>query len=635
MKIYRLGAAIVVVCVFIVLASQPVSAKDKWVNLRTNNFNIVSNASEDDTRELALKLEQFRYVFQKIFNLRRVASVPVTVIVFKNDGAFKPYKPLYNGKPANLAGYFQRGEDENIIVLNISGNELNPMALIFHEYTHMLTSRTARPLPLWLNEGLAELYSSFEVKKNEVTLGIPIRNHVYFLRDQKFLPLESLFAVGHGSPAYNERDKQGVFYAQSWALVHYLTFANKSARQQQLVQFLKLLDSGADVNRAFNEAFKTDYATMEKELRRYIGNSTYQVINYTLDSVEGEKEIQMQPLADAEVEFYLGNVLMGQRRLDEAEARFKQAAALDSNMARPYEGLGFVAMQRSKFEEAEEFFKQAVARDSKNHLAHYYYALSLQRKATGDDGGRLKPEMAKTIIEELKTSIKLMPGFAHSYSLLGYIYLLTEENLAEGAEMMKTAIRLEPQNKHLAINLANIQVRMEDFAGARKTLEPLIASDDAGIKASATSMMKMIDDYTRPQPQEQTPTETDSAATAPTESEQPAERPTLKRKDGDAVKADKNGKGPMLKFVGAETVTGTLVAIECGNGMTLVMKTAEGVARFTVSDPAKIHFYSRDPNFSVAIACGPINVPAYVHFKSLAGNKKYAGDAVAVEFIKQ
>ncbi len=547
MKIYRLSAALIVACVFIALASQPVSAKDKWINLRTKNFNIVSNADEGDTRELALKLEQFGYVFQQIFNLRAAATVPVTVIVFKNNGAFKPFKPLYNGKPANLAGYFQRGEDENVIVLNISGNELRPMALIFHEYTHLLTSQIARPLPLWLNEGLAELYSSFDVKKKEVTLGIPIENHVYFLRDQKFLPLESLFAVQHGSPAYNERDKQGVFYAQSWALMHYLMFGNKSARQPQLVQFVKLLDSGTDVNRAFNEAFKTDYATMEKELRRYIGNSTYTVINYTLDSTEGEKEVQMQPLADAEVEFHLGNLLMRQGRLDEAETRFKQSAALDSNLARPYEGLGFVAIRRSKFEEAEDFFRQAVARNSKNHLAHYYYASSLQRKAMGDGGGSLKPETAKTIIEELKTSIKLMPGFAHSYSLLGYIYLLTEENLAEGAEMMKTAMRLEPQNKRLAINLANIQVRMDDFAGARKTLEPLLASDDSGIKASAASMMKMIDDYTRPQPQ-QTQSEPESVSAAPPESE----RPKLKRKDGNAVRMNESGAGPMLKFEGAE-----------------------------------------------------------------------------------
>lgn len=625
MKIHRLSVALIAACALIALADRPASAKEKWVNLRTKNFNVVSNADERDTRELALKLEQFRYIFQKVFNLREVAAVPVTVVVFKNDGAFKPFKPLYNGKPANVAGYFQRGEDENIIVLNISGDELNPMAVIFHEYTHLLTSHIAKELPLWLNEGLAELYSTFAVKNNEVTLGIPIRSHVYFLRDQKFLPLESLFAVKHDSPVYNEGDKQGVFYAQSWALIHYITLGNKSARQMQLVEFVKLLESGMEVSRAFNEAFKTDYATMEKELRRYIGNSTYQVISIGLSGVEGEKEIQVEPLADSEVEFYLGNILMRQRRLDEAEARFKQSAALDSNLARPYEGMGFVALLREKFNEAEALFKQAVAHNSKNHLAHYYYAELLQRRAIDSDEG-IKPETAKTIIEELKTSIKLMPGFTHSYSLLGYVSLLTGEGLAEGAEMIKTAMRLDPQDKHLAINLAQIQVRMNDLAAARKTLEPLLALNDPAVKASAQSLLKTIDDYTRPRPLQAQP-DTEDATAATSESE----RPRLKRNDGGAANG---GPVPKIKFDGTVTMFGTLAAIECGRGMTFVLKTEEGLKRFTVSAPTTFQFITHDPNFNTTIGCGPINAPVFVHFKPLAGDKKYAGDALAVEFIK-
>ena len=42
------------------------------------------------------------------------------------------------------------------------------------------------------------------------------------LRDSKMLPLPLLFQVDPKSPYYNERDKQSIFYAQSWALMHYL-----------------------------------------------------------------------------------------------------------------------------------------------------------------------------------------------------------------------------------------------------------------------------------------------------------------------------------------------------------------------------------------------------------------------------
>src|SRR5260370_39398939 len=107
----RLHISLVLTTAVIGIVSSPGVAKEKWINLHTKNFNIVSNADEGATRQLGSNLEQFRYVFSQLFNVKGVEPVPVTVIVFKSDGAFKPFKPLYNGKPANVAGYFQRGED--------------------------------------------------------------------------------------------------------------------------------------------------------------------------------------------------------------------------------------------------------------------------------------------------------------------------------------------------------------------------------------------------------------------------------------------------------------------------------------------------------------------------------------------
>jgi hypothetical protein len=200
MKFNRPFINAVVAVAFALLFALPVAAKDKWVNLRTKNFNVISNASEDDTRKVALKLEQYCAITSKLFNIQRASPVPVTVVVFKNDGSFKPFKPLYNGKPANVGGYFQRSEDENIIALNIQGNEEHPLAIIFHEYTHLLTAYTPRPMPLWLSEGFAEFYSTFEVEKNDVKIGMPVASHVFLLRENKFLPLKSLLNLLRNKP---------------------------------------------------------------------------------------------------------------------------------------------------------------------------------------------------------------------------------------------------------------------------------------------------------------------------------------------------------------------------------------------------------------------------------------------------
>src|SRR5215467_6467909 len=196
-------------------------------------------------------------------------------------------------------------------------------------------------------------------------------------------------------------------------------FGDKSIRQPQLVEFVKLFSSGVEWEKAFAQAFKTDYATMEKALRRYIGNDTYSGMNYFLKTTEVDTEMTVQTLEDAEVQFYLGDLLLHTNRVDESVAFFEQARTLDDNLARPYEGLGFVAMRRSNYEQARENFKNAVARDSQNYLAHYYYAQALMREAFGSGTGP-KPESG-LIIDELKKAIKLMPGFAPSYHRLAEI----------------------------------------------------------------------------------------------------------------------------------------------------------------------------------------------------------------------
>ena len=494
MTLRRLKCTIGLACFVVVLIAAPVAAKDTWSNLTTKNFNIISNADEGRTRKLALKLEQFHFVFSRIFNLPLERSIKTTVMVFKNESSFDPYKTLYNGKPANVAGYFQGGEDENLIVMDISANQERPMSVIYHEYTHLLTGNTPRDWPLWLKEGLAELYSSFDVFNGTVLLGAPIARHVGLLRQKTFIPLKDLLSVGHGSSLYNERDRQGIFYAESWALCHYMMIGDSNAREAWMVEYTTLINQGVDGEQAFAQAFKSSAADIEKLLKNYISRSTYSANTYKLPSIEGEKDFSVNPISEAEVQYHLGNLLARTSRIDEAEVLLKRAIEMDPQLAGPYEGLGFVAVRRHRFGEALEHFKQAVTRGSKNHLAHYYYAETLLRQIIGS----VRPPVSLQIAGELRTSIKLMPGFAFAHYSLANLAVMTGENLKEGLEAATTAIKLEPQNKRFALALAALQMETKDYLAAKKTLQPLLSVDvEPKLKESAESMMKTLEERAR------------------------------------------------------------------------------------------------------------------------------------------
>ena len=144
------------------------------------------------------------------------------------------------------------------------------MEVIFHEYTHLLFRHNDRIWPLWLKEGMAEVYSTFETTGYNVRIGKPIDHHLRLLAQQPLMPLAELFAVVHDSPQYNERDRQGIFYAESWLLTHFLMAGDNPAYKARFGQFTQLLRQGQFPEQAFTNALQTTLPAMETELRRYL-----------------------------------------------------------------------------------------------------------------------------------------------------------------------------------------------------------------------------------------------------------------------------------------------------------------------------------------------------------------------------
>jgi hypothetical protein len=108
-------------------------SRDNWRSVRTNHLFVIGNAEAENLRQVAVWLEFFHRAFGRIVSRNVIdSSVPTTVIVFRDDASFRPFKPLYQGRPANLAGFFQPGDDVNYIAISLDPGDRDPFSTAFH-----------------------------------------------------------------------------------------------------------------------------------------------------------------------------------------------------------------------------------------------------------------------------------------------------------------------------------------------------------------------------------------------------------------------------------------------------------------------------------------------------------------------
>jgi tetratricopeptide (TPR) repeat protein len=643
-KTYTRAIVVFFAALFFTLATQgTVLAKDNWMSVRSKNFFLVGNASEKDIRQVANRLEQFRQIFALVFPKANFTSpVPTTVIVFKSDRSYKPFKPN-----PNVAGYFQPGEDVNYITLTSERySDDNPFAVIFHEYTHLLIENTmGHTVPLWFNEGLAEFYSTFNVtdENRKVILGDLVRNHVLYLRENKLLPLQTLFAVDYRSPYYNEGNKMNIFYAESWMLVHFLIQGNEKRRVPQLGKFLDLISSNVAIRDAFQQAFQTSFEAFEKEFKAYIQGSKYMGTAVTFEKkLDFDSQMQSAPISEAEAQAYLGDLLLHTNRLNDAETRLQQSLSLTPDLPLAETSLGMVRVRQGKFDEAKQHLQKAVAANSQNYLAHYYYAFALSRVGMNEYQvvSSYPPNAAETMRAELRKAIELKPDFSESYSLLAFVNLVTGEDLDQSIDLLKHALSLSRSDQQVLFMLAQLYMRKQDFAGARQLLQPIASnSPDPRLRAHAQSMLdgltRMEEQMARYKAMEREGGSSADAVPrlvrrtgngAPEEAGQPA----------DLDPAAMLGEALRKPHEGETRIQGMLVALECNaRGITFQVRTVDRVLKLHTDNFERMDIKAFTPDVGGEISCGPRKPenPVVITYVPARDTRKVDGEAAALEFV--
>ncbi len=484
---------------FLVCSPSVVSAKDDWLQVRSKNFLLIGNATEKDIRKVATKLEQFRETFRLLFRTMNVsASVPTNVVVFKSDSSYRPFKPKRgDGKIDNfVAGYFQPGPDVNYITLSTEGTDADMFGTVFHEYVHFIinTNFGRSEVPSWFNEGLAEYYQTFEIEEDQkVKLGIAQGNHLDLLSQSKLIPFTDFLGVGSRSLGGSGGHSRSIFYAQAWAIVHYLIFSGKA---DGIDKFLTLTLANKPPAEAFQEAFGTNYATMEKELRKYVGQRLFKYQVLTLKKkLTFDADMQVTAMAEPETNAYLGDLLYHVNRVDDAEAFLRSALAVQPDLSMANTTLGMVKLRQRKYDEAKTFLEKAIAQNPRNHIAYYQYAELLSREGRDEFGfvSKFQPTTAARIREMLKKAIELNPAFTESYELLAFISLITNDELDDAVVQLRKALKYQPGNTRYVMRIAEIYLRQEKYKEAATIAGRLAKSADSDeLRERAEKMVSEI-----------------------------------------------------------------------------------------------------------------------------------------------
>ena len=362
---------------------RPLAAADTWLSARTAHFEMFSSASESESRRLLLALEQFRANFLASFPLRGAAEPHTTVVLFRTEREFRPYTPLFGGKPKAVAGYFLPGDDAVMIALttDLDGGDTDPTEVIYHEYLHLLLHVRGTPVPVWLNEGLAELFSTFHLDGDKVEFGAAKDNHVAVLSQSALLPLAKLFAVTRDSPDYNEEHRAGLFYAQAWALTHYLVCGADRANSAKLARFISRLGESGGTEASFREAFGTDYRPMEQALRTYLEGGSY--FKRTTPALLPGLDVKFRPAAAADRDFALLNLRWRVHRPADTAYRAHELLRLHPDVPRPHELLAAVAAADGDFATAHVNWERAAQLGTDNAFVY----TQLAREALADFHG--------------------------------------------------------------------------------------------------------------------------------------------------------------------------------------------------------------------------------------------------------
>ncbi|MCU0292848.1 MAG: tetratricopeptide repeat protein [Thermoanaerobaculaceae bacterium] len=449
--------------------------REAWFEVQTPGFVVVSNSRASRVEGLAADLDRMVETVGRVVPSSRGRSSRALVFLFDSRADFLRYcRPLAGSPCDGMAGLFSKRILGPLILADATNLD-SARSIAYHELTHGLVRSSSPDIPLWLEEGLAELYSSFQVAGENVRIGHPLVRHIETVRQRGLLPLGRLLSIDIDSEEYSSDTERPRFYATSWLLTHYL-IVGSPARQGQLARFTAEVRRGQPVGAAFQAAFNCEPPTMEKELARYAGAAQMPVLQLKVDEVAPASTPRPRTLARDEVLAHLATIYIDRSEDGSTDASrlLFEALRLNPGSVRAMTLRAWALAQLGSAGDATALFEEALRLTPADPDALVLYARSLLERLAPTRSPGAMPVAAAELArprELLDQALRVAPEHVLGLVTLGRSYVVSSDReCGPGIAHLSRALELDPGAVEAAFFLAQLLAR----TGAPERAEAVI-----------------------------------------------------------------------------------------------------------------------------------------------------------------
>jgi len=446
-----------------------------WHRVATPSFEILGDTPARTLRELAIDLEALESLLAGLNPAETPPPLRAKVFVFSSEAAFSRHAPRSAGGAAAAVSGFFLSHPHGDFIAAAAASSRDARRVLYHEVLHRFVRHHLPHAPLWLNEGLAEFYSTLEVGRGEAWVGHPVAAHLARLRRERRRPFQELQAIDAASHVYGAGERKPAFYAEAWAVVHYLLTGDGG--RAAVARYAGLLRSGSDPIEAFADVFG-DGAELDARVDAHLLLPSHDPLRVHLRRSLREGDLATSILDVADVHHELGWLLAHHAPPDEAAARrhFEAALRIDHDHARALAGVGWLEELDGDDDGARGHYERAVELGPRDPLHHFLEAQSLAKEAAALPASERHTGAAQALLERARDgyrrSLTLEPELAEARAGLGAAWIADRAPAGEGLEALREAFRRLPARDDVLYNLTLYEARL----GSRQRAARLYAA---------------------------------------------------------------------------------------------------------------------------------------------------------------